>query len=299
MTLMPSWRRALLTLAAATVGVGAAAVPASAQEPAALGWWWVGRPTAMFPAMFAPAPAPPEGGLYVAGGVGGPSGMSALRFEADPASIATTLTLTIAEASGTPVINACPPAEPWEPAENGGWDQRPEPDCETASVTGALNGDKTEVSFSLFSLQGDSGVIDVVLSPGEDPETESPANFSVTFEAPAADAVAVTEPADTGISGAAEPAAAAPPTAAAPSTESFSAPGAPPPPLTETAAPPEPQPSAQSSAAAGQPTLSSGSGATEGFAYPAVLALPLVLLMAGSYLGWSLTRPVAIRGRAS
>lgn len=308
MTSIAVWRRALVA-GAVTIGMGAGAAPAAAEEPASVGWWWAGRPSATVPALFSPVPTPPEGGLYVAGGPSGPLGISALRFEVGPDTRAATLTLTIADVQGTPAISACAATGPWEPADNGGWDQRAEPDCEAASVTGTVDADETEVSFALFAFQDDTRVIDVVLVPSTDPETDRPASFSVAFEAPGDDALAVTEPdantdnaTDTDTSTDTEspdPAIDAaptprPPAAAGPITrrgqsnqpqlappDRASTPGQSEPPVEDFAAP---------------TPLAGGIDAVEGFAYPAVLALPLLLLTAGSYLGWALTRPVVVRG---
>src|SRR5688572_15513867 len=108
MTAANALRRALAAAVAAAVGGSFLALPAAAEKPDALGWWWVGRPSAMLPAVFSPTPEPPDGGLYVAGGPGGPTGVAALRFEIDPDARDAMLTLTIDDVDGTPIINACP-----------------------------------------------------------------------------------------------------------------------------------------------------------------------------------------------
>jgi hypothetical protein len=298
-----TWRRALGLVVAATGGVALGITPAAAEEPTGLGWWWAGRPTATLPALFSPVPSVPDGGLYVAGDPTRPSGISALRFQLDPDATAATLTLTIAETVGTPLIDACVAAEGWEPAENGGWDQRPEPDCEAGSVTGTVNDDETEVHLAMFEFQSHDGVLDVVLVPGVDPETERPASFSVAFEPPDAQALGVIAPTGTDTAGAPSespptaPAPAASPTPGPSASPSSVAPATPPVSPTGVQAPTESDNSGSSSAAASLPSIvPTGFPGTDDFAYPAVLGLPLVLLAGGSYLGWTLTRPVVVRG---
>lgn len=292
MTAILGWRRALVAVIAAAASAVLLAVPAAAEEPVALGWWWIGRPTAMLPAVFAPTPQPPEGGLYVAGGPAGPAGVAALRFQLDPEATGARLTLNIAQADGTPVIDACAPAATWQPAENGGWDQRPEPDCAAGSVTGRVNADTTEVSFSLSFLRGTDGVIDIVLVPGTDAEAQSPAGFAVAFTPPSASALVATKPtaADAGTVGSTPEPDFAPPLipsplilpglAAVPSAEEFGE-------FPDTA------PATQ------RPAFATGAvESEEGFIYAAVLMLPLVLLLSASYLGWTLTRPIVVTRRA-
>lgn len=290
-----AWRRALVAATVATMGVGAIILPAGAVEaPAALGWWWAGRPSGMFPALY--SPEVPESGLYVAGGVAGPSGISAVRYELDPDTNPDTLTLTIADVTGTIAIDACPAADGWEPAENGGWDQRPAPDCDAATITGAVDEDETQVSFTLSSLRADDGVIDVVLVPGVDSESQDRAGFEVTFEAPDANALAVTDTGSSSTPPAAETAPAAPTVATTPPAPgSFAAPAAPAPDTpVEGGTPAESEIAIDAPPRASGPRLTTGLVDSEGFAYPAVLAMPLVLLVAASYVGWALTRPLAV-----
>lgn len=275
-------------MAAAIVGMAIGVAAADAAEPAATGWWWAGRPSAMIPAPLSPVPPVPEGGLYVAGDPTGPTGISALRFELAPDASATTLTLTIAETAGTPIIQACAVTEAWEPAENGGWEQRPEPDCEALSIAGTVNTDTTEVAFPLLELQDHGGVLDLVLMPGLDPGTQRSATFSVAFEPPGVDALVQSERADTDTSG-------PPLTSVPPGDWTFQES----PPFIVRGPLPAPSPRfeapAESETAAPRSQLASAFPGTEDFAYPAVLALPLVLLAGGSYLAWTLTRPVVVR----
>lgn len=288
--------RALGVAAVAIIGMSVGVAPAFAAEPAAVGWWWAGRASAMIPVLLSPLPPVPEGGLYVAGDATGPTGISALRVELTPTASVDSLTLTIAETAGTPIVVACVAAEAWEPVENGVWDQRPDADCEV-SIAGTVNTDETEVTFPLVQLPDPSGDLDLVLVPGVDPETEHPATFSVSFEPPGEDALAVTAPVgdDTHVNTGPDPSADAP----VPS-DPWNPPASPPP-LTYASpsrAAPKLEAPAESEQAAPRPqpaALASSFPGTDGFAYPAVLGLPLALLAGGSYFAWALTRPVVIR----
>lgn len=303
MTPITSWRRLLGAAGIVALGFVLAAPPATAVEPTAVGWWWAGRPSGTLPGLLSPAPDPPKGGLYVAGGPSGPTGISALRFQTDPDATAVTLTLRIAETQGIPAIDACVAAAGWEPAENGSWDQRPEDTCDTNTVTGSLDPDGTELSFAVSSLE-ENGVIDIVLVPGDDPATDSPAIFSVAFEPPGDDALTVTEPIATGTS---SPDTAATETAP-PARRAEPTPTPTPTPALPLTRPVPPAPAAtatnesettRTDVASSQPTTASGFIDSDDFAYPAVLFLPLALLVASSYVGWALTRSVTVRGHHS
>lgn len=290
--------RRTFAAAVATLGMALATAPAFAEKPAAVGWWWAGRPTAVVPAVFAPVPTVPEGGMYVAGSASGPSGISALRFEIDPGTPTTTLTLTIAEVIGTPAVDACAAAGSWAPAANGGWDVRAEADCTKASASGTVTGDN--IVFALDSLADQYGLVEVVLVPGMDQSSGQPANFSAAFEAPSNDALAVVEPAEADN----EPAVASSPREKASVEE---------PPLSG----PEPlsmdepvtsfdlraeealpeavaEPSVQNFGGSAQGAPIATSFPSEGFAYPAVLVLPLLFVVVGSYVAWALSRPVVL-----
>lgn len=279
-------------MAAASLTAGLS-LPAAGDEPSATGWWWMGRPSAAVPVV-SPVPAVPDGGLYVAGSPAGPSGISALRFEVGGDATSSTLALQVAEVVGTPTVDACPATEPWEPAEGGPWDERPVADCDAGAVVGAVSEDGTTVSFSLGLLQRD-GVLDIVLVPGADPSSEQPATFSVSFLPPGPDALTVARPIETDTDPV-EPTSAEPPApsaaqptalAASPLEPSFDPGAFVSPPLTGS-----PSPLTAAFPAADFPT--SGFPAA-GYAYPAVFALPLVLLGGARYLAWALTRPVVVR----
>lgn len=293
-------RCGLVAIATATFGLAITVPPAAAEEPAALGWWWAGRPSTTFPAVLSPVPAVPDGGLYVSGNAHGPSGLSALRFEFDRDFTPSTLTLEITESIGAPVISVCPTERRWKPAENGAWDQRPATDCEAASVAGVVDLNKGVVTFEVRSL-AESGVVDVVLVPGVDSQAQRRATFSVAFEPPRADTLLVDRSADIVDGSADTPASATPATAGAPSAEGLrDATAGPAFPDTTDGGAPEATSHADSgvdSTPAMRRRPFSVAGAA-GFAYAAVLALPLVLLTGGSYLAWALSRPVVVAGIA-
>lgn len=281
--------------AAAVVAMVMLAPLAHADEPTAVGWWWAGRPTETTPMLISPVPPVPESGLYVAGGPSQSIGISALRFESRSQATAASVTLTIAHTTGTPVIAACLTADEWKPAENGAWDQRPEPDCESASITGTLDADKSEVTFIDIPLQ-EQGAVDVVLVPGVDPDSGQPASFSTSFEKVDSETIVFTELSDTPSTGG--------PTQGPPTTASH---GDPPTagelvPDGVSTTPPTPEPAesdvGQTADEIANPVapvpLAASPVEAARFAYPAVLALPLVLLVVGGYLGWALTQPVAV-----
>lgn len=292
-------RRRLQAIAAAVAVVAMMMLgpPAHAEAPSAVGWWWAGRPTETTPVIISPVPPVPESGLYVAGGANQSIGISALRFESQPEATSATVTLTIAHTTGIPAITACLAAEDWEPTENGAWDQRPEPDCESTSITGTLSADESKVSFEGLPLQ-EQDVVDVVLVPGLDPDSGQPANFSTSFEEVDADTIVFTRP-----SGGPPSAAATQPSQIVTTTHAD-------PPAPDELVPhgsttplPPLEPVDQHNAGhtadeianpAAPVPLAAGSVEAARFAYPAVLALPLVLLLVGSYLGWALTQPVAV-----
>jgi hypothetical protein len=281
--------RRLTCAALLATGMGlAAASPAAAAEPTELGWWWLGRPAAVMPALFAPVTEVPDGGLYVAVGSGGPTAISALRYAID--ADATTLTLVIASVTGTVAIDACPAATPWVPAENGGWDQRPQPDCGALSVSGTVDEAKRRVTFPVSSFQR-SGILEVVLVPGASPDGGDPAAFEVAFEPPDADSLETT-------------------TADAESTDVASGPIGPTAPDAPGFSPSldftTPTPAATTAPAAPasgvrpvpRTALTAGFLDDGRFDYPALLGLPLILLCAASYLGWAFTQPIAMGARA-
>lgn len=267
---------------------------ATAAEPSAVGWWWAGRPSDSFPVAFSPVPAVPEGGFYVAGDVTGASGISALRFELDPGSSPLTLTTTVADSIGSPRVDACAAGSEWEATVGGPWDERPPADCDRRRTPGTLSEDDTTVTFDLSTFDAD-GIVAVVLVPGEGPDGRAP-TFSASFEPPDSGALTVRG----------APAAFTPTGAATDEPSSgFDDGGATLPGRRGAASSFNPDAALLSSSAsasdASQPAsapLVPNRAATdfptsEGFAYPVVLVLPLVLLVGGSYLARSLTQPVA------
>ncbi|MBW3667828.1 MAG: hypothetical protein KY443_01330 [Actinobacteria bacterium] len=295
---MKAWR-ALGATAIAVAWAGGLLVPAHADAPGETGWWWAGRPSAAVPALLQPVPAPPEGGLYVAGGPNGPSGVSALRFRLPLGATASTLTVVVAEVAGTPVVDACPVITAWHAGANGGWDARPSYFCDINRVKGTYDAALKTITFDVSALVDSTGALDVALLGGLDPATRKPAAFSAAFEAPDERTLVVIPPEDEtddddgdDDDGAVfEP----PPQSGSggfpESWPSFSTPyGVVSVSTTTTTV----VPARQATAA---PTrtrpIARGIG-TDGFAYPAVLALPLGLLVLGSYLLSSMTRPIRV-----
>lgn len=289
-------RRCVVSAVAATVLVAAAGPALADVMPSASGWWWIGRPTVILPGVA--TPDVPPNGLYVAGGHAGPTGISALRFNLAPQEAARTLVLTVADATGALAIVACPSSAAWAPAEDGGWDQRAQADCST-SVAGAVNDDQSTITFELSDLQGPDGVVDIVLSPGTDPETGAEAQVEVVFDPPVLLSVDTVDPDDTGakdpIKEPSEPTAtmdpgpvarAQPPAAGSPPTVRLPEPGsevrAP------DVAPPPVNPSTEPVAINSMESLPSA------FAYPGILGLPLLLIGLAGYLGWALSCPVTV-----
>lgn len=183
-------------MALVAAGLAVLAVPiAGAVGSVESGWWdranGGGSPPPL-PVPGAPTTAPPaEGQLVVGGAPDGATSVAAVRValsegEADPV-----LTLDVVqEVGGTAaVIEACTAATPWSPATGGPFADRPEADCEAASVVGEVAEDRTTVTFALGPLVADGG-LDVVLVPGTVeglPPGANGSSFRLTFEAPGAD----------------------------------------------------------------------------------------------------------------
>jgi hypothetical protein len=217
------------TLAVGLVALAAAIAPtAVADAPMQRGWWWSGNISQL--PVAPPPPDVPDGGLYVAGGLAGASGVSALRFALPAGAAAPTLTLQVASSSGTLVLGACRSSTPWDPAEGGAWDARPVPDCEQGAVAAEIVGEGADATatFALAPLV-DGEVLDIVLVPGKDPATGTDATFDARFEAPGTDALATgSAPAPSGATPTPRPAASASPTPGGPPA-AVSSPVAPPP----------------------------------------------------------------------
>ncbi|HEX9889405.1 MAG TPA: hypothetical protein VGA69_07990 [Nitriliruptorales bacterium] len=295
--------RVWLCLVAAGLSLSAAA-SVRTQGPSADGWWWAGR-SASSPFQLEPVPEVPEDGLYVAGDVSGHSGISALRFPLGDGDRATTLTITVAEAIGTPVVDACVAAAPWEPGDDGPWEARPAADCEAGRATSELSEDGSFLTFDLGAL-APSAELDLVLLPGRDPSTGQPAAFSASFAPPGADTLVVTtttpdtpqpQPEPTGPTTRSPAPRPQPPPRSTPAPVDGGSGIAPVPPVPAAPTPLPPTtaaPAPTTQPAAPDRPVAAGSVADQGFAYPSILILPLVLLLLGSFMGWSLTRPVTV-----
>jgi hypothetical protein len=212
------------------------ASPSGADAPTAIGWWYSGNVDGL--PVQAPPPDVPDGGLYVAGGLNGASGVSALRFTLPDGAGSPVLTLEVASSSGTPVVGACPATTAWEPAAGGPFTDRPTPDCERVAVGGELSADGTTLTIDLAPLV-DGGAIDVVVLPGEDPTTGAGAVFELALQPPGDAALTYSQPASGG------PVPTTPPATARPASPTTSVlPSAPP------VAPPTPTPTTVPTAAA-------------------------------------------------
>jgi hypothetical protein len=280
-------------LFAAAFGFAATGALAAPLSPD-VGWWWVGRTGGPVPLQLDPAPAVPEGGLYVAADPSGPSAVSAVRIRLEPDAADPVLTLDVSDTIGTPALDACVATAAWTPADGGVWDQRPPSDC-SRKVAGAVSADGSKVSFALASLVDDA-TIDVVLVPAAPAEDTPAAAFSTAFEPLKAESVSTAPPwtyeppppddppgpalepsytpsYDTGVGFS---------TALQPELQ----------PLPAVASPPAATPRPGSSPT---PIAEVALSSAEGFQYAAILALPLLLVVACSYVGWALTRPIDVR----
>ncbi|HUQ40597.1 MAG TPA: hypothetical protein VM030_10625 [Acidimicrobiales bacterium] len=198
----------LAALAAAVVMPAPAPrrAPAVATAPTSHGWWSRAQaapaPAPLLPAP--PGPIAPADGLFVQQAprttppdpldpkAFEPAAVAALRFGGVPADTEATLTLKIASGSPDGPVTACVPARgtpPWQPAQFGRWEDRPEPDCQIAAAAPSVSADGTTLTWTLnpnFVLT--PGVIDIVLVP------EGQAPFQVGFAKPGVEAL-VTRPA--------------------------------------------------------------------------------------------------------
>lgn len=216
---------------AAVLFAVAAPLPAAALGPRDAGWWWRTQSVALVEVP--PPPHVPDGGLYVEGAPDGAAAVSALRFVLAPETVARSLTLRVAQEAGGEgaMLLACPAASPWMPASAGSWERRPEARCDGGGVLGSRAEDGTAWSFDL-SLLSSGRILDVVLVPGivdDRPEGANGSVFSIAFDPPGADALAVEATA-------AEPLPRPPDPPRPPVAEP------PPPPGLDAVTPPEPQP---------------------------------------------------------
>ena len=166
---MRSWRHLLLVAAAG--GLAVAATPTDGQPQfEEAGWWW----RAQDGPVELPAPENvPEGGLMIQGVLGDEAGaVAAVRFSG--ADRATRLVLEVTDedlaADEVAAIVACPAADEWTGGdEPGGWDERPEADCDAGEAQGVRDGATATWRFDV-GLLVDGDVLDVVLQPGGEPQ---------------------------------------------------------------------------------------------------------------------------------
>lgn len=176
----------------ATTGLCWFAGPALAAVGDPVTGYWARTRTGLPVPVEPPSPVP-EGGTWVSADPTGPVAVSALRVDLAAGRVAVQLRLTIADAVGTPAVQACPTTERW-PAEQGGrLEGAPSADC-AAPLDAVREGDVLVVPLPP-GLPG----VDVLLRP------KPGSAFSITFERATAASV-VTAPAP-----AAAPAAAPPP----------------------------------------------------------------------------------------
>jgi hypothetical protein len=292
-----------LVLAAVIAPVALPLAAVGAAEELDHGWWWAGRPSETVLVALDPVPEVPEGGLYVSSDPSGPTGVSALRMELDDGAADLVLTLEIDDSVGTPLIDACPASTSWKAADGGSWDQRPQPDCGRARVTGEPSDDGSSLVFYLDPLlQGST--LDIVLTPGKPSDAVVAPAFGTAFKAPSAQAIAAGVPGASDGDASPEAFADAGADAGAGSYSSYDSSG-----LYASYASPalEPLPDvavvapearATAAARASGRAVPAASipvvGGADGFQYAAVLLLPLLLLGGSVYVGWALTRPVMV-----
>ena len=191
-------RRAVLVLGAilAVAGSSLSVHPAAAQSATAIdatGWWWrlQANPDALLPG----PPTVAEGQLLVQGAPDGAMAVAAIAATLVEGEANPVLTLEVVQggdAGGADaVLVACQAGSQWQGGGAQPWATKPQPACEAAGVTGERAEDGASWSFDLTSLQfGDQ--VNVVLVPGVvegQPEGANGSAFSLTFEAPTADAI--------------------------------------------------------------------------------------------------------------
>lgn len=225
-------RRSALTLGLAVAIAWSTSGLAVAEESARIdevGWW---RSVGVS--------EPPEGGVAIGQGVGGPISVAALRVTvlADAPSVAT---LTLTESGGLggegAALQVCPTTDPWTSTSGGNLDDAPAPDCDGGSLPLARDDEGVWTGNVAPLLQAPSVSLMVVpaAAESEDPLAGPGAGFDLAFEAPSL--LAPPLPGD----GGATPDGSAPaPAAPAPSPHPDAAAPAPPPEVTSVAPPPEP-----------------------------------------------------------
>ena len=162
-------RRTAAAAGIAGILVPLCAVPALAAEDPETGYWSRTR-LGLLPVE--PPDRVPEGGSFVAQDPAGPVAVSALRGDADPGNVIVGLRLPIADALGTPAVQACPTTENWVPVQGGRLEAAPAADC-TAPIDARVEEDTLVVDLPP-ELQLD--LVDVLLRPREG------SAFSLTLE---------------------------------------------------------------------------------------------------------------------
>lgn len=294
MTAGRRWMRALAVVGAVAWS-GVVAVPsADAVAPSAVGWWWVGR-NAPAPVPVEPVPAVPDGGLYVAGDPTGPSAVSALRFELPAGAVRASMILIVAEAVGSPAVEACAATAAWTAVHGGPWDQRPPADCTRLRSPGTVSTDGGSVAFDFDDL-GAGQVLDVVLAPAavEAPAPGGPPPFAVSFRAPD-DAVLTVETQP--IEEEEEEGEPPPPPAVV-----VDDPGPPPMTFDDVVLSPDALPELQVDEAPQEPEVDAGAGepiatrlpVTGEFAFVEILLVSIGMLLVAGFLAVAMTTPVSV-----
>lgn len=168
--------------------------PATAEAPAAIGWWNKAKPE--FPSELGGDPLPPppdvpDEGFLVANDPTGPMAIAGLRFEATDA-VKAVLTLHAPEDSpwaDTVELSACPVLTEWEPVFDGAWDNRPELSCDTIEAAGEFNDDRTTVTFQINEEFFRLGVLVSTIEIGLRPSSSSVQPFRAPFAEPGIDAL--------------------------------------------------------------------------------------------------------------
>lgn len=203
---------ALALAAGATLLLGGAGTAGADGPPAQLtakGWWWEAQADQL-PTALPPPPTVSAGQLLVQGDPSGKSAFAAVRFTVDASQSATALTLAVGDngdqGGANAVVLACRTGSAWTAAEAGKWSTAPHVDT-SACVNGQRSSDGKSWAFAVKPLQV-GPTVDVAIVPGVDPTTTAPSTFSLSFNAPADNALA-TE------SGSPPPVTAPPPTVGA------------------------------------------------------------------------------------
>ena len=160
-------RTATLLLAATWLLAGAGPALAASGDPVT-GYW--SRIRTGLPVPVEPPDPVPEGGTWVSSDPTGPVAVSALRTRVAQGLVAVELRLTIADAIGTPAVQACPSSEAWAPEQGGRPEGAPAADC-TAPIQAAVDGDVLVVP-----LPAGLDVVNVLLRPVPG------SSFSLTME---------------------------------------------------------------------------------------------------------------------